>query len=224
MHLIPAATVILLREHRETPEILLLHRNPGLAVQGNVWVFPGGRIEPADGLTDGTLDAARACAVREAREEAGLQLTPGDLVPMSRWVTPEAIPKRFDTWFFMAVAKPHAHVRIDRREIVDHCWNSAQAAIAAHHAGHRMLSPPGFVLLSQLAAMGSLEKIWTKVTVAPPRCYTPRLIPVPDGACNVYQQDAAFHSGDLTCSGTRHRLWMRAGGWRYEVVAGTGRL
>jgi len=220
MHLIPAATVIVLRDARAYPEILLLHRNPELAVQGNVWVFPGGRLEPADGSLDDTLDAARAAAVREAREEGGLGLAPDDLVVMSRWVTPEALPKRFDTWFFMAEVDPGVHVRIDGREIVDYRWHSAEQAIAAHHAGRGMLSPPAFVLLSQLAALGSLVNIMSKIGAAAPLHYTPRLIPLSDGACTVYQQDAAYHSGDLASPGPRHRLWMRAAGWRYESLPG----
>ncbi len=220
MHLITAATVILLRGAQIYPEILLLHRNPDLAVQGGAWVFPGGRLEPADGTPDDTLRAARACAVRETLEEAGLRLTPDDLVPMSRWVTPEELPKRFDTWFFLAVADPGVHVHIDGREIVDHRWYSAEQAIAAHHTGQGMLSPPAFVLLSQLAALGPLANIMTKITAAPPLHYTPRLIPLPDGACTVYQQDAAYRSGDLASPGPRHRLWMRAAGWRYESLPG----
>ena len=43
-------------------------------------------------------------AVREALEEAGLGLSASDLLPISRWVTPEMARKRFDTWFFAAPA------------------------------------------------------------------------------------------------------------------------
>ncbi|MBI5550358.1 MAG: NUDIX hydrolase [Desulfobacterales bacterium] len=216
MQLIPAATVIVLRHAQEVPEILLLHRHPGLAVQGNVWVFPGGRLEPSDGPPDDTLRAVRACAVREAWEESGLRLAPEALVPMSRWVTPEALPKRYDTWFFIAVPNPVPPVRIDQREIVDYRWYSARDAIDAHHAGRILLSPPGFVLLSQLAALASLDMILAQVTAAPPPHYRPRLVFLPDGACTLYEQDAGYAKGDLRASGPRHRLWMGSAGWRYE--------
>ncbi len=214
---IPAATVIVLRPSQDLPEILLLHRHPDLTVQGNVWVFPGGRLEPDDGPSDGTLRAMRACAVREAHEEAGLRLMPEELQPMSRWITPEALPKRFDTWFFIAVTDPSTPVCIDQREIVDYRWYTARAALEAHHAGRIVVSPPGFVLLSQLAEMGSLGRIRARVGAAPPPCYRPRLFHLPDGACIVYDQDAAYESGDLIASGIRDRLWMCADGWRYET-------
>ena len=47
----------------------------------------------AGGEADAEELAHRACAVRELREEAGIEL-PGDaeLLPWSRWITPELVP------------------------------------------------------------------------------------------------------------------------------------
>ncbi len=216
MQPVPAATVIVLCPGENLPEILLLHRHPGLAVQGDVWVFPGGRVEATDGTDHDLLGAARACALREAWEEAGLRLKADGLTPMSRWVTPETLPKRFDTWFFVTVLDRVVPVRIDHREIVDHRWCSARAAIEAHHAGRIVLSPPGFVLLSQLAALGSLPKILARVAAGPPPHYRPRLVSLSDGVCMLYGRDAAYSSGDLTAPGPRQRLWIGSDGWRYQ--------
>ncbi len=44
----PAATVLLLRESAGELEVLVTQRAPGLAFMGGLWVFPGGRMEPAD--------------------------------------------------------------------------------------------------------------------------------------------------------------------------------
>jgi 8-oxo-dGTP pyrophosphatase MutT (NUDIX family) len=47
----PAATVILLRESNDDGgrlEVLLTQRAAGLSFMGGLWVFPGGRMEPAD--------------------------------------------------------------------------------------------------------------------------------------------------------------------------------
>ena len=46
--LIPASTVILLRETNGSLETLLLRRNAKLNFAGGNWVFPGGRVDPDD--------------------------------------------------------------------------------------------------------------------------------------------------------------------------------
>src|SRR5262245_64003839 len=64
-----AATVILLRDGKSaTPEVLLVQRNRGAVFMADAHVFPGGRIDAADGG-----DFALASA-REAFEEAGVLL------------------------------------------------------------------------------------------------------------------------------------------------------
>ena len=67
-------------------ELLLVKRNPAARFMGGVWVFPGGAVEQAEGEDD---RAHRAAAVRELREEAGVELPDtAELVKFSRWITP----------------------------------------------------------------------------------------------------------------------------------------
>src|SRR5579875_1714836 len=74
----PAATVILLREPFE---VLMVKRNPDLAFMGGYWVFPGGKVEAADGSPEG---AAR----RELGEEVSIDLAAStELIPFARWIT-----------------------------------------------------------------------------------------------------------------------------------------
>ena len=73
---IPAATVVLLRDRDDGPEVLMLRKNSKITF-GGMWVFPGGRIDPADYPANGDLQAAaRAAAAREATEEANVYLSP----------------------------------------------------------------------------------------------------------------------------------------------------
>src|SRR3984957_15138822 len=96
--LIPAATVVPLRRGPAGMEVLLLQRN-SRGQFGNMSVFPGGRVDPDDagsgrgGAAEGEMGAARAAAVREAGEEASLDLDPNGLVPFSFWVPPPGAPK-----------------------------------------------------------------------------------------------------------------------------------
>ena len=69
---IPAATVLLLREHSGEPEVLMLHKNSKIAF-GGLWVFPGGKIDDIDYPDDRDANAAaRNAAARETTEEAGI--------------------------------------------------------------------------------------------------------------------------------------------------------
>jgi 8-oxo-dGTP pyrophosphatase MutT (NUDIX family) len=149
----PAASVVLMRrggKHGQRAlEVLLLQRSPEAAFFPGAWVFPGGSVDPEDG--EGP-DGYRACAVRELREEAGIEL-PADeeLVPFSRWITPEAIPRRFDAWFFMALAPAHSPPQVDGGEIVETRWFEPAAALAGADAGEIGLAFPTRVQLGWLA-------------------------------------------------------------------------
>ena len=56
---IPAATVVLLRDGDDGPEVLMLRKNSKITF-GGMWVFPGGKIDPEDYSADGNLEAAAA--------------------------------------------------------------------------------------------------------------------------------------------------------------------
>lgn len=125
----PAATVILLRDSTETGnlEVLLLKRSPESHFMPNVWVFPGGSLDRDDG--EG-LEGLAACARREMAEEAGVRLSPdAELVPLARWVTPEVVKTRFDTWFFIAAAPPAAEVQPDGFEMTAARWVTPSLAV-----------------------------------------------------------------------------------------------
>lgn len=109
---VPAASVIVLRD--APLEVLLLRRSEKSSFVPNAWVFPGGAIE--------ANESAEEAAVRETFEECGITLDRDALVATSRWITPKGIPKRFDTWFFIAGVARDVDVRIDGREIVESLW------------------------------------------------------------------------------------------------------
>lgn len=215
----PAATVVVLRDGQDGCEALLVRRNVRLSFHGGAWVFPGGRIDPEDyrggaGAAD-IVGAARRAAVREAREEAGVLITDESLVLLSRWITPEGLPKRFDTWFFAARAGADT-VRVDGEEIHEHRWMSPEAALAGQRAGAIDLPPPTFVTLTHLACYRTVAAALGAAARGPFEEFLPRLHMLPDGACTLYAGDVAYDSGEIEQAGPRHRLWMMESGWRYE--------
>src|SRR3954463_8769842 len=91
-----AASVIVMRDSPNGPEVLLVQRNPDARFMGGAWVFPGGAVHDEDGDAAGT-------GVRELEEEAGLRIDDrAGLVAWSRWITPAQVKIRFDTWFYIA--------------------------------------------------------------------------------------------------------------------------
>jgi 8-oxo-dGTP pyrophosphatase MutT (NUDIX family) len=143
--------VILMRrggKHRDRGiEVCMVLRNPQARFMPGVWVFPGGAVDPADGEGDA---GHRACAVREMREEAGVELDPDSLVPYSRWITPEAVPVRFDTLFYVALAPPHSPPKPDGEETVEAGWFEPRVALDRHAAGEMALVFPTIKHLESL--------------------------------------------------------------------------
>ncbi|HXF32446.1 MAG TPA: NUDIX hydrolase [Solirubrobacterales bacterium] len=149
----PAASVVLLRrggKHSQRAlEVLLLQRSPDAAFFPGAWVFPGGAVDPEDG--EGP-DGFRACALRELREESGIELSAEEeLIPFCRWITPEIISRRFDAWFFIALAPAHTPPEVDGGEIVDARWFEPAAALAGADEGELSLAFPTRVQLGWLA-------------------------------------------------------------------------
>ncbi len=123
-----AASVILLRDGAEGIEILFVRRAKELKFMGGAWVFPGGTLIEDDGDVASEL-AWQTAGARETWEEARVKIDePADLVPISRWITPELAPMRFDTRFYAGIAPADAEPRPDRRE-VDRAewWTPAKA-------------------------------------------------------------------------------------------------
>lgn len=79
----PAATVLIVRDAPDL-EVLMVRRSAGMAFGASAWVFPGGKVAPADAdpawdeLSDGSYDhyqrSLRIAAAREVFEESGLLL------------------------------------------------------------------------------------------------------------------------------------------------------
>ncbi len=138
-----AATVVVLRPRSPSqgqelasgatqgpPEVLMVRRSRGASFMADAYVFPGGRVDEADG-SDG-VEALRRAAARELLEEAAVEIDAATLVAFSRWVTPSAEPKRFDASFFVAVVPAGTEARADEAEVTERVWATARELLARH--------------------------------------------------------------------------------------------
>jgi hypothetical protein len=97
--------------------------------------------------------------VRELEEEAGIALDPSEeLVLFSRWITPEVVSRRFDAWFFLALAPAHTPPRADGVETVDAGWFEPAGALEAHAAGEMAFAFPTVKQLESLRAFATAEQ------------------------------------------------------------------
>ena len=213
----PSASVVIARHGGDALEILMLRRNQSIAFHGGAWVFPGGRVDEADHAgTDGTeIDVARRAALRETREETGLDPAPHSLLPFAHWTTPVGLPKRFATWFFLAPFAENATVTVDNDEIIDYRWMTPAATLAAHAAGEIDLPAPTYVTLLRFSSYASLEALVAALAASEVERFVPRVVKVDGGRCTVYEEDIAYESLDLELPGPRHRLIMRGNDFRY---------
>lgn len=167
----PAATLVLLRPARDGFEVLLTRRNRQLRFGGDIHVFPGGRLDPED------ADHA-AAAVRETREETGIEVDATSLLPLTRWVTPPGLPSRYDTRFFAAIVPAATDVTAVSEEVAEWRWLTPAGALTAVGDGSLDMWLPTVVTLQQLAALeASPDPATIRAAFAPGR---DRLDPVLD--------------------------------------------
>src|SRR5471030_505322 len=72
-------------------------------------------------------------------EAEDLQLATDLMTPFAHWITPTFVPKRFDTWFFLAEAPQDQIALHAGSESTDSVWIAPQAAIDESKAGKRTL-------------------------------------------------------------------------------------
>ncbi len=220
--LIPAATVVLVRDTPAGIEVLMLHRNSALDFAGGMWVFPGGRVDDDDyaGTGRSAADvavAARRAAVREAREEAGLEVDERELVWIAHWQPPPGARRRFATWFFLAPAPAVHAVNIDGGEIHDSAWMRPAAAIDRRDALEIELAPPTWVTLDYLARFDDVASAMADARTLEPEYFETHVGKIDDAVVAMWHGDAGYDDSDPDLPGPRHRLWMHhTAPWRFE--------
>lgn len=186
----PAATVLLLRGGDATLEVLMVQRHHGARFMGGVWVFPGGGVDPQDGLGEAGI---RAAALREVHEETGIELADASaLVPYSRWVTPRDVRRRFDTWFFLAPAPDRHDVSLSPGELIDHRWITPADALIRGDSGAMLLVLPTIKTLQSLLDYRSAAEAFSDTPARDVRPMEPRVVGDGDEIRIVLPGDPAY--------------------------------
>jgi 8-oxo-dGTP pyrophosphatase MutT (NUDIX family) len=110
---------------------------------------PRGSKTLIDAKRAGEIEAAHRTELCEGKTsfgkvltDSGILLALDELVPYAHWITPEGVPKRFDTWFFLAAAPPEQVGGHDGKESTDSIWLSPREALAGGDSGRFKLPFP----------------------------------------------------------------------------------
>src|SRR6201997_4392753 len=124
---------------------------------------PKGATALVDAKRASEIETAHRAALNERKitfldmlAQNDLWLALDELVPYAHWITPEGMPKRFDTWFFLAAAPPDQLGAHDGRESTDSIWVSPREALEGGDSGRFKLPFPTTRNLIKLGRQGSV--------------------------------------------------------------------
>jgi 8-oxo-dGTP pyrophosphatase MutT (NUDIX family) len=182
-----AAAVIAVRDSSVGPLVLVVERSALSRFLPGYAVFPGGSVDEDDADTAAAWfgsqeESARAAAVRELAEEAGLVLTAEglraaegpaslaaawasppaaiQLAEVAHWVAPEAVPVRFDARYFAVEASGATAPTADGHEASKAWWASPRELLSDWEVGRIKLYWPTYYTMVQLAGCADAERMF----------------------------------------------------------------
>lgn len=105
------------------------------------------------------LNAGRIILQDVARKE-NLQFPLDALIPYAHWITPEIMPKRFRTFFFLVRLPEGQLTTTDCSELTDSLWATPRDILKMYSNKEIMLMPPTLKTLEELTAYASIDELF----------------------------------------------------------------
>jgi len=134
---------------------VLLARRPGAS---HLLSFSGDEGEDAR-LSQLRLALEQGGSFAELAEELQVELALDQLVYYAHWITPLAVPTRFDTRFFIATVPPGQQANPSPFEMVEGHWLGAREALELDREGTISLHFATASQLERLAPFGTLKEL-----------------------------------------------------------------
>jgi 8-oxo-dGTP pyrophosphatase MutT (NUDIX family) len=155
----------------------------------------------------------------------GWMLAFSRLIRWAHWITPEGMPKRYETRFFLAFIHSGQECIPDARETTHGIWISPEKGLIGNLQGEIPLSPPTLVTLHELlqySDIGELEKQVQTRTWG--EALLPRMFRLPKGVLilepwdPLYKEEFKINTKDLKMAAlpvgeSFSRLWYNGGIW-----------
>ena len=134
--------------------------------RGDGELLPESAVRPLETRHRADLVAGRV-TLRDIAAAHDLELALDVLVPFAHWITPEFMPKRFDTWFYLVPAPRDQVAAHDGEESVDSVWIEPERAVADAKAGQRPIIFPTLRNVVKLARATSVADAIERARRAP---------------------------------------------------------
>jgi 8-oxo-dGTP pyrophosphatase MutT (NUDIX family) len=125
-------------------------------------------------------------------QELGIRVDLAALTAFARWITPDLMPKRFDTWFYVATATGEQLAACDGRETVDAEWIAPSQALSLAAAGERKVIFPTRMNLQLLDESASAQEASERASARTLVTVLPKVEKRPEGGVLVIPPDAGY--------------------------------
>ncbi len=168
----------------------------------------------------------KECWLQNRVLSEGWRLSFSNLYPWSHWITPEGMPKRFDTRFFVALMPEDQECIPDDQETIHGLWINPQKGLKGNGEREIPLSPPTLVTLHQMSAFKTLKGLSQKIQSA---SWGDPCLPImkkldkeiillepwdPQYGQEIEMDPEGLKSGCLPVGEPFSRLWLDQGIWR----------
>ncbi len=148
---------------------------------------------PMKGFSGPEPVAKNATPFTRQIQDGGLGLSISKLGRWHHWITPELMPRRFDTYFFVAPVGQDQRCRPDNHETVHGTWANPLKALKENNQGTLPLSPPTLVTLHQLLPVADLDTLVAETRSRSwPAPIMPQLWPLEKGALIIEPWDPDY--------------------------------
>lgn len=124
--------------------------------------------------------------------ELDVKLDLDALSVFARWITPEMMPKRFDTWFYVGAAPADQLALCDGWETVDAEWIAPSEALRLAALGERKVIFPTRMNLQLLAEAQGAGDAVKRAQARPLVTVEPKLVETPQGRALTIPPDAGY--------------------------------